>query len=43
MVHVKKKWHRKGSHCSSVSGTFMMLFSATGCIVRHENTRRWMV
>ena len=23
--------------------TFAMLFSATGCVVRHENTRRWMV
>jgi len=21
-------------------GTFTMLFSATGCVVRHENTRR---
>jgi len=24
-------------------GTFAMLFSATGCAVRHENTRRWTV
>jgi len=90
---MKKKWHRKGSHSSSVSslnplvrlqtwkkpmgwcttqwkmllfcaktimkesrkfdiachfghleafwfGIFVMLFSATGCVVRHENTRR---
>ena len=102
-VHVKKTWHRQGSHSSSVSGsnrlvwlqtwkkwwagallsekfcaktivkesrkfelahlkkkkkkkekyfghlatvwfsTFAMLFSATGCVVRHENTRRWKV
>ena len=104
-VHIKKKWHRKGSHSSSVSGlnrlvrlqtckkamgwctaqwkmllfcaktivkesckfelaylqkkkkkekhfgclatfwfsTFTTLFSATGCIVRHKNTWRWMV
>ena len=24
-------------------GTFAMLFSATGCVVCHENTRRWTV
>jgi len=24
-------------------GTFAMLFSAIGCVVRHENTRRWTV
>ena len=24
-------------------GTFAMLFSTTGCVVRHENTQRWMV
>ena len=24
-------------------GTFAMLFSATGCVFRHENTRRWTV
>jgi len=24
-------------------GTFAMLFSTTGCVVRHENTRKWMV
>jgi len=24
-------------------GAFVMLFSATGCVVRHENTRRWTV
>ena len=24
-------------------GTFAMLFSATGCVVRHENSRRWTV
>ena len=99
-VHGKKKWRRKGSHSSSVSGsnplvwlrtwkkamgrctaqwkmllfcaktivkashkfelarlkketfwrlatfcfgTFAMLFSATGCVFRHENHRRWTV
>ena len=24
-------------------GTFTMLFSATGCVVHHENAQRWMV
>ena len=24
-------------------GAFVILFSATGCVVRHENTRRWTV
>ena len=24
-------------------GTFAMLFSTTGCVVRHKNTRRWTV
>ena len=24
-------------------GTFAMLFSATGCVVHHENTQRWTV
>jgi len=24
-------------------GTFAMHFSATGCVVHHENTRRWPV
>ena len=110
-VHLKKKWHRKGSHSSSVSGSkclvwlqtwkkamgwcttqwkmllfcaktvvkesrkfelarpkkykkkkkkkkkekhfgrlatfwfgaFAMLFSAIGCVFRHENTRKWTV
>ena len=98
-VQVKKKWRRKGSHSSSVSGSnrlvwlqtwkkrwaghysvknasvlcenhrervtqiwtslseekhfgrlatfwfgaFAMLFSAIGCVFRHENTRKWTV
>ena len=103
-VYMKKKWHHKGSHSSSVSslnrlvwlqtwkkamgwctaqwkmllfcakttvkeprkfelarlkkkkkekhfgrlvtfwfGTIAMLFSATGCVFHHENTRRWTV
>ena len=74
-IHVKKKWHRKGSHSSWVSSlnrfvrlqtwekvmgwctaqwkiccfvrvherVMQIWTSATGCVVRHENTWRWMV
>ena len=40
----KKKKKKKEKHFGRLVtfwfGTFVMLFSATGCVVRHENTRR---
>jgi len=40
----KKKERKKEKHFGRLAtfwfGTFAMLFSATGCVVRHENTRR---
>jgi len=40
----KKKKKKKGKHFGRLVtfsfGNFAMLFSATGCVVRHENTRR---
>jgi len=40
----KKKKKKKEKHFGILVtfwfGTFAMLFSATGCVVRHENTRR---
>jgi len=40
----KKKKKKKEKHFGRLAtfwfGTFMMLFSATGCVVRHKNTRR---
>jgi len=40
--HLKKK--KKGKHFGHLVtlwfGTFVMPFSATGCVVRHENTQR---
>ena len=40
----KKKKKKKEKHFGRLVtfwfGTFAMLFSATGCIFRHENTRR---
>jgi len=40
----KKKKKKKEKHFGRLVtfwfGTFAMLFSATGCVVRHENTRR---
>ena len=43
----KKKKKKKEKHfdrlVTSWFGTFAMLFSATGCVFRHENTRRWTV
>ena len=45
LARLKKK--KKGKHFGRLAtfwfGTFAMLFSATGCVVRHENTRRWTV
>ena len=39
----KKKKKKKEKHFGRLVtfwfGTFAMLFSATGCVVRHENTR----
>ena len=43
----KKKKKEKEKHFRRLVafwfGTFAMLFSATGCVVHHVNTRRWMV
>ena len=39
----KKKVKHFGRLVTFWFGTFAMLFSATGCVVRHENTRRWTV
>jgi len=36
----KKKEKHFGLLVTFWFGTFTMLFSATGCVVRHENTRR---
>ena len=40
----KKKKKKKEKHFGRLVtfwfGTFALLFSATGCVVRHENTRR---
>jgi len=40
----KKKKKKKEKHFGSLAtfwfGTFAMLFSATGCVFRHENTRK---
>ena len=36
----KKKEKHFGRLVTFWFGTFAMLFSATGCVVRHENTRR---
>ena len=40
----KKKKKKKEKHFGHLVtfwfGTFAMLFSATGCVFRHENTRR---
>jgi len=42
LARLKKK--KKGKHFGCLVtlwfGTFAMLFSATGCVVHHENTRR---
>ena len=39
----KKKEKHFGRQVTFWFGTFAMLFSATGSVVRHENTRRWTV
>jgi len=36
----KKEKHNFGRLVTFWFGTFAMLFSATGCVVRHKNTRR---
>jgi len=40
----KKEEKKKGKHFGGLAtfwfGTFAMLFSATGCVIHHENTRR---
>ena len=39
----KKKEKHFGRLVTFWFGTFAMLFSATGCVFRHENTRKWTV
>ena len=39
----KKKEKHFGRLVTFWIGTFAMLFNATGCVFRHENTRRWTV
>ena len=43
----KKKKKKKEKHFGHLAtfwfSTFAMLFSATGCVVHHENTRKWTV
>ena len=36
----KKKEKHFGRLATFWFGTFVMLFSTTGCVIRHENTRR---
>ena len=44
LARLKKKKKKKEKHFGRLAtfwfGTFAMLFSATGCVVRHENSRR---
>ena len=43
LAHLKKKKKKERYFDRLVTfwfGTFAMLFSATGCVFRHENTRR---
>ena len=40
MMKKKKKEKHFGRLATFWCGTFAMLFSATGCVVYHENTRR---
>jgi len=41
LARLKKKKKKKEKHFGRLAtfwfGTFVMLFSATGCVVRHEN------
>ena len=39
----KKKRRRFWLSGDFLVGTFMMLFSTTGCVVHHESTQRWIV
>ena len=47
LARLKKKKMKKEKHFGRLMtfwfGTFAMLFSATGCVVRHENTQKWTV
>jgi len=44
LARLKKKKKKKEKHLGGLMtywfGTFAMLFSAAGCVVRHENTQR---
>jgi len=40
LARLKKKEKHFGRLATFWFGTFAMPFSATGCVVRHENTRR---
>jgi len=44
LARLKKKKKNKAKHFGRLVtfwfGTFAMLFSTTGCVFRHENTRR---
>jgi len=42
LAHLKKKKKEKhfGRQVNFWFGTFVTLYSAAGCVVRHENTRR---
>jgi len=44
LARLKKKKKKKEKHFGRLAtfwfGTFAKLFSATGCVFRHENTRR---
>jgi len=44
LLHLKKKKKKKKKHFGCLVTfwfiTFAILFSAAGCVVRHENTRR---
>ena len=46
LARLKKK-KKKEKHFSRLAtfwfGAFVMLFSATGCVFHHENTRKWTV
>ena len=43
LTHLKKEKKKKEKHFGSLAtfwfGTFAMLFSATGCVVRHEHSK----
>ena len=47
LARLKKKKKKKEKHFGRLVtfwfGAFAILFSATGCVFRHENTRKWMI